>query len=119
MSGTLFDCKFPGAPQISQGPITSPLAKEKGDEAPKLSFRQCVENLPKHDLNTIKKYLPENIRGLSTRKKLGILQAAIKDNNIEAVKVLVECGVDVKRLPLMDCCAHGQTEILEFLLRNG
>jgi hypothetical protein len=119
MSGTHFDYKFPGAPQISQGPVTTPVANAKGDEAPKLSFRQSVEALPKHDLNTIKKYLPEDIHGLSTRKKLGILHKAIKDNNVEAVKVLVGCGVDVKRLPLDDCSAHGQTEILEFLLRNG
>jgi ankyrin repeat protein len=119
MSSTHFDYKFPGAPQISQGPVATPLAKEKGDEGPKLSFRQSVEALPEHDLNAIKKYLPENIRGLSTRKKLDILQAAIKDNNIEAVKVLVGCGVDVKRLLLDDCSAQGQIEILEFLLRNG
>jgi hypothetical protein len=97
----------------------TPIAEEAGDKVPKLSFRQSVEALPKHEHKAIAKYLPENIKGLSTRKQLKILDAAIQDNNIAAVKILAECVVHIKHVPLMDCCRRGQTEIVKILLING
>jgi Ankyrin repeats (3 copies) len=119
MAEKLSDYKSRGVSPTQTTPTLTPIAEEAGDKVPKLSFRQSVEALPKHEHKAIAKYLPENIKGLSTRKQLKILDAAIQDNNIAAVKILAECVVNIKHVPLMDCCRRGQTEIVKILLING
>jgi hypothetical protein len=125
MSDKHIDYQFRGvshAPKIGTLPA---VAEEKGEKLPQLTFAQQVGALSEHGRKAISKYLPKKLEGLPATKQRSILGAAIRDNNIEAVKALIDCGVDLNGYdgkgvtPLLEGCEYAHANIVELLLING
>jgi ankyrin repeat protein len=125
MSDKHFDYKFKGVPPTPQIGIPSPIAEVKAEKPPRLSFAQQVGTLSRHDRKAISKYSAKPLEGLSMGKQRAMLGRAIEKNDIKAVKVLIECGVDINHYDergvtlLFRSCELAHVEIVELLLING
>jgi hypothetical protein len=92
------DYKFPGVSQTPQIAIPPTIGEEKAEAGPQLSFAERVKALDEHDRKKIDRYLSgKDLKILSSSKQRKILWKAIFYKDVDAVKVLLECGVDVNR----------------------
>ncbi len=123
MTGKSIANQSPHVSRTAPIAIESSVGEEKGKEVSQLGFAQRVEALTDHDRKAIRRYLSKSPEKSSKQREM--LGKAIRDNNLEAVKVLLECGVNVNRYdwrgvtPLFEACECVHVEIVEILLIKG
>jgi Ankyrin repeats (3 copies) len=120
------DYKFPGVSQTPQIAIPPTIGEEKAEAGPQLSFAERVVALNEHDRKKIDRYLSgKDLKILSSSKQRKILWKAIFYKDVDAVKVLLECGVDVNRCnrrgvtPLYEACEPCHVDLVKTLLLKG
>ncbi len=112
-------------PQTTATSVLTPIAEEKGGEAPRLSFAQRVEALGGYHYQAIRWYLPKQFEGLPAGDQRMMLGRAIEGGHSAAVAVeaFIKCGVGVDQrddrglTPLLQSC--GNVKVMKVLLKNG